>query len=45
MTRPYRVFIVAVLVLMAYVLGGMTGYATGYNDKMVEKIVKYRGKR
>jgi hypothetical protein len=38
----YRIFVVVMLVLFAYALGSVTGYAVGHNDKMVVEIAKYR---
>lgn len=45
MRKAYKVFVVFCLVVFAYSLGGMTGYAIGYNTKYAEEIVAYRGKR
>jgi hypothetical protein len=42
MTRLYQYLVIITLVVCAYVLGILTGFTTGYNDKMVEEIAKYR---
>lgn len=41
----YIWFIAAVLIVMSYLLGSLTGYAIGYNDNYAEKVVKYKTKR
>ncbi len=41
----YAWFIAAVLIVMSYLLGGLTGYAIGYNDNYADKVVKYRKTR
>lgn len=42
--RPvaYVWLIAAVLIVMSYSIGILTGYAIGYNDNYAEKIVKYK---
>lgn len=44
-STAYVWFIAAVLIVMSYLLGGLTGYAVGYNDNYAEKIVKYSKSR
>lgn len=40
--RAYRIFIISILVALAYFVGGLSGYAIGYNDNYAEKVVKYK---
>ena len=42
MERAYRFFVIVMLVLFAYCLGGLSGYVIGHNDQMIAEIAKYR---
>ena len=43
--KIYRMFVVLMFVVLAYTLGGFTGYVVGYNDHYAEIIAKYRTER
>ena len=43
--RTYKVFIVSILIVLSYIIGGLSGYAIGYNDNYAEKVVKYKKAR
>jgi hypothetical protein len=34
--------LLVVLVVAAYLLGNLTGYASGYNDRLTVEVAKYR---
>jgi membrane protein YqaA with SNARE-associated domain len=42
MGKLYRFFSIFMFVVMAYLLGGLTGYVLGYNDKYQEVVVAYK---
>jgi hypothetical protein len=42
MEKIYRAFTVVVFVAVAYVVGNLTGYAVGYNQRLAVEVAKYR---
>ena len=42
LSKVYKVFIFVMLVVMAYAIGTLSGYAVGYNDKYSETVVMYK---
>jgi len=42
MYKVYRAFVVVMLVVFAYILGGLSGFVVGYHDNYAEKVAVYR---
>ena len=43
--KIYRMFVVLMLVVLAYTLGWFTGYVVGYNDRYSEIVAKHKSER